>query len=554
MNSGVVVLNLMVHRYKRLYLAFPAFLILLAGIGQLPMPWLPGPFAGILAVPFFLGLLMTVFGFVNVEADITSPASACSPWLLRLPVKTTTLAFWPIAAAAIWASTSWVVFSALFVRQRGIEIAIWWPAAMFTALALNLQAIMWAPFRRWSSRLILAITFPLAISLFGEIAMDSGWTAERVVLVYLVVAAGSALAAWVGVSRARTSPSSGFSSAGSSFSTAQEVKIRPVRRPFRSPQAAQFWLEWRRQGRLLPILTAFGLLAMSLPLLFWHDVDHLPGGSPWRVNIWMTHSIGYLPYIPLLFASVIGLGARPGDLRGPDGVYHLYHATRPLSEADLYRAKIRAITLGVLVTALLTMLVILIWLWLPAYNNDNSSIPYAKIFVGSFDRRAWELVAGFAVAVTAWTWRNQVVGAFVDFLPSRKIATTYPLFVVFTGAVMFVLFGASGQYRENPDFIWYFRIAVGTLLAAKMCLAVGFAAKLLRLRPSASREICWVFARWLATAIVAATTFGLIVYGQPVGSISPCYTHPVPEIVGILLVPLARPLAARIALELGRHR
>jgi len=552
-NQGAVVLGLMVHRLRPVYIAFSAYLLLLVGLARLPASWIPEAVAGMLCMPFGFGLLATVFGFVNVEADIAGTASAYSPWLLRLPVKTSTLAFWPIAAAAVWASASWIIFAGLFLIPRGIGAPLWWPAAMVAALALNLQAILWVPVRRGGVRLVVAIAMPMAIVLFGQIASAFDWSPVHVLESYLIVALASAVAASYGLTRARTSPSSGIRTSTHAFDGADLAKVKQTRKAFQTPQAAQFWLEWRRQGRVLPLLTLFGMVGMSIPLFFSGDNDFLQGSETTKVSIWMTTALPMLPWVPLLFATAIGMGARRSDMRGSEGVYHLYHATRPLQAIDMYRAKMKAIAAGVLITAVITLSTMLIWLWLPAVTTSGK-VPYVQILFGSFRLREWSIMIGVIAVLIVWTWRNQAVGAFVDYLPSRPLATAYPLVVCFIGANMFVFFTA------NSNQIHWFRtlpvvsIFCAVLLVAKLAVAVGCAAKLVRLRPTSWPELKNSFAIWTLAASGAATSLGLIVSVLPKEEVFPYLQHPVAEMLGVLLVPLARPIVARIALEMGRHR
>ena len=110
MNQGATVLGLMVYRVRHTFGVFCVFQLLLIGIAKLAVHSLPVVVTQILCLPFGLGLLLTVFAFVNVEADLASSSSAYSPWLLRLPVKTSALAFWPIAAEATLAPLSWIIF------------------------------------------------------------------------------------------------------------------------------------------------------------------------------------------------------------------------------------------------------------------------------------------------------------------------------------------------------------------------------------------------------------------------------------------------------------
>ena len=554
MNTGAAVIGMTVHRFRRLYVGFSAYLLLLAILGHLPVQWLHPAVAMILCMPFAWGLLTTLFGFVNVEADIASTQSAYSPWLLRLPLRTWALAFWPIAAAATWASASWVIFAAFYLQPRGIAAPIWWPAAMFTALVLNLQAIMWAPVRHGALRLVIALAMPLSISLFGLFAATYGWTADRIAQIYVLVAIGSAFAAWVGLTRARTSPSARFHIGHEHRESEQSARIRHPRRPFKSPQSAQFWLEWRRQGRLLPLMTAFGLGAMSIPLFLSRDMSFLPGSDTIKVNIWMSTALPILPWIPMLLATAIGMGARPSDVRGTDGVYHLYHATRPLGATDLYRAKMRSITAGILLTSAMTVATMLIWLWLPAETVNGVRRPYARMVFEGFHAPEFALVAGIVVVLTSWAWRNQAVGAFVDYLPSRRLAGAYPVAVILIGATIFALCSSNGEALQAPSGVLIATVIVSVVLAAKIGVAIAFALRLHSLRAAIARDLIKALVGWALVAAAFSIAFGVIVYELPYSALPGYFHHPVPELLAILLVPLARPFAARIALELGRHR
>lgn len=554
MNVARVVIGFTVHRFRRLYVVFSAYVLFLAALGHLPIAWIHPVVAGVLCVPFSFGLLITVFGFVNAEADLASPASAYSPWLLRLPIRTWALAFWPILAAALWASTSWILFSAFFLVPRYPVAPVWWPAIMLAALALNMQAILWAPVRHGAVRLVVAMAMPTAIALFGLFAAAYDWKSEGIVAIYALVALISATGAWIGLIRARTSPSSGFRTTPAAALPAEEVVVRHPRRPFRSPRSAQFWLEWRRQGRLLPMLSLFGFLAMSLPLLLSGDTDFIAGSESTKINVWMTTALPILPWIPLLFATAIGMGARQSDVRGSDGVYHLYHATRPLDAADLYKAKVKSIAAGVGLTAVMTIATMLIWLWLPATSTNGTSKPYAKLVFSSFDLRAFAIMTAIGIVLILWTLRNQLVGAFVDYLPHRRFANLYPFAVILSGTTLYILVGESQVYLGRATGVPIVATGLAFALAAKLSAAVMSARKLRAVRPSESREIIRTFFAWAIVAAIFATAFGWIDYELPDNALPPYFHHPVPELLALILVPLARPFFARLALEFGRHR
>lgn len=93
-----------------------------------------------------------------------------------------------------------------------------------------------------------------------------------------------------------------------------------------------------------------------------------------------------------------------------------------------------------------------------------------------------------------------------------------------------------------------------TALAVKLGFAIILALKMRGLRPTSSRELGHAFLGWFVVAGVFASALGWIVYELPEGAVYPCLQHPIPELLAMILVPIARPIAARIALEQGRHR
>ncbi len=555
MNSGMTVLSLMVHRFKKAYLFFSIYMGVLVLLGLTPRSWVPEPLSAVLCLPFGLGLLMTVFGFVNFEADIASTASAYSPWLLRLPIKTRELALWPILAAATWGSLSWVIFAVLFVRPRGLDAPVWWPALMFMALALSMQAILWRPVKRGNIRLIFTMLLSTTIMLFGYIATQMQVRQGVICAIYAAIAVPSAAIAWWSLTLARTSTAGGIRSA---TDVKETIKVQQQTNFFKSPMAAQIWLEWRRQGKLLPLLTGLGFLAISLPMAAWQD-KHIIGytgkGQAILANIWLTTAFQFLPYIPLLFATVIGMGARVSDIRGTDGNYHLYYATRPLKSQDMVRAKMIAIAMGVAITALLTAVVMILWVSMPVTLSDGTIMTYFKAtFARTFEREQWVAIAMIVVLFTAWTWRNQSVGAFVDYMPSREFAMLYPIAVTFIGVLAFTLFRTYNSELRDPKYAQAWSAVMAIALVIKIGSAIVIARKQIRLRPSSKSDILTTFAYWQGAGIVAAISVGLIVNWMHQDGTPSYMFHPTPEIMALMLVPLVRPLSSRLALELGRHR
>jgi hypothetical protein len=273
-----------------------------------------------------------------------------------------------------------------------------------------------------------------------------------------------------------------------------------------------------------------------------------------KVNPWMISWLPSLPYIPLLVATILGMGAGRSYLRSPEGVYHLFFATRPLSSAALIRAKYKSISLGVGLSWIVVLLFVLLWLLFPA--DDGQRVAPAVAFL--FERTAiksWLTGSGLVALLILWTWRNQIVGAFADFAPVPSIRGIYATVVATSGGTIFGLLMSNETFLRDGSNARILGAILGGLLAIKLGLAIWTARRLIATRPEELRHVTVSFVAWpLLGAIFAAiaTSFA----NEMVPNVSPraLLTAPVPALVALLLVPLVRPLAARLAVEMGRHR
>lgn len=567
LSAGKTVLSLLVHRYRKVYVVFPIYLAILAIVFRLPEKWMPDPLLVLLTAPFVVTFIGAVFGFVNADADIASTDSAYSPWLLRLPVKTSSLALWPMAAATVWAVGSWFLFSELCLRQRLPDTNVVWPAVCIAALALLLQAILWPPVKAGSLRLVLALLLPLAEAVFGIVADAYNWSALRITEVYGAAAICAAFAAYAGLLKARTSPRTASKTQESGIQTVPEANIRNTKKPFRSPEQAQFWLEWRMQGRILPIFTLVIMVLVSMGLLFDHDLsgyyalqghDLVPtsGGIPdnaIRINMFVQSYLFLLPLIPLMLATLIGLGARPSSMQARDGAYHLYYATRPLTPGQMYSAKMRAIGFGSLLACTVTIITMLVWILVPTSIVGQRHVSYLSAILQTWDREVGPMMLIYIGVVFLGIWRNQAVGAFVDYLVWRNAATLYPLIIVVLGATEACLYQTLIPGNSAPIMRWLVLAVLCGWMLAKIGVFVLAYLKLRRLNSKTAGSIASTFGQWLVAGTFIAAAFWLItnVSGQ---NLYPALRHPALEILGFILVPVARPVIARLALETGRHR
>jgi hypothetical protein len=187
-------------------------------------------------------------------------------------------------------------------------------------------------------------------------------------------------------------------------------------------------------------------------------------------------------------------------------------------------------------------------------TRDGVPTPYIKIIFSTWTWQEWRICLGVSAVLLAWTWRNQVVGAFVDYMSHNEWAIVYPVAVVVVGGLLFSLTQTQREFLQSPASFTVILIAVIIVLITKLGLALVLARKLISLRSEAKTDIARACAIWVAASATAATGFGLLIATADSSGFYPGLKNPVNEIIAILLVPLARPIAARIALETGRHR
>lgn len=549
MTSGFTILGLMVHRFRRAYLIFAAMLVVFVGLGQLPQSWIPEWAAGLLCLPFALGLLLTVFGFVNVEADISSNASAYSPWLLRLPVKTRELAIWPILAASIWGFVAWIIFAKGYLIPRGVQAPIVWPGFSLAALALSFQAIMWRPVRYGNVRLVVALVVGTAVSLFGLVSSLYKVSESLITLISALAIVVGAAAAWWSVAIARTTP------VGGAIEPISIARKHVQYRPFRSPFMAQVWLEWRRQGRLLPILTTFGLLALSLPLAFNRSLDPVYVNSFFKVNLWVESAYYYIPWVPLVFATIIGMGAHKSDMRAENGSFNLFYATKPLNSNSMVRAKLMSIAIGVAITALITVGVLLGWLLIPCIAPSGKTVSYLSLLTQRFGRDEWIGITFYAALIICWCWRNEMVGAFTDYLPSRHYVSGYAFLIPFNGSIVLAVQSIPGFWSGDIGVI-RMEIASGSLFLIKLVASVFSAREYVRLRPTGLADIRRILVWWLGIVLLVQglNTWIIAQFSGNVTEIPLYMKQPICLFLTCLIVPITRPIYALSAIEKGRHR
>lgn len=545
--TGVTVLQMFVHRYRRLYVGMLAYLVVLAGLAQLPSGTIPNAAIGSLLAPFFLGLFASIAAFANPDTDLAAETSGYPAFLLRLPVKSVTLAFWPLVGVSLWGAFLWFGLAKMYLLPSGMTVPIIWPMLLIAATGMTLQATLWMPFRAGAIRLMLAILIPAALVIFGAWAQANNLPQAQISFVFAVE--GVLAAAWAGyaVKRARVT--------GAMRSAIRERTYTDKSRrlsPFRTPAMAQFWLEWRKEGRLLPMITALILGAGSVPLL-WERVRYqVVYRGDLNVNTWVWSMMPSLPWLTLIIATILGMGASKSYMRSPEGSYHLFFATRPLSSAQMLKAKYTSITLGVVTAWAITILVAAGWLMLPADDLKGHEAPLLSLLL---QRTPWEeaaAMAGGALLLGFWAVRNQIVGVFTHYAPVPSIRGIYAMAVAISAGGISVLLGTSGRFFGEAKNAPIVAGLLGFVLLVKVGLAFWLGSKVISVRPGERKRVVTAFLIWpVWGGLFAAAAMWATAWHRDDNVL---FMTPIPILAAFLLVPLVRPMAAKLSIEKGRHR
>lgn len=460
-------------------------------------------------------------------------------------MKSATLAGWPMLGVAIWSAGVWILLASFCLRPAGMDVAIWWPAVLVAALGTTLQALLWAPVRFGVVRMALAILVPTLMTLAGLWLGSGVVNPAGMAAGYGIVGLISAGAGFWAVSRARVT--------GAFQSPVRErvYKDKARRRsPFRSAFAAHLWLEWRQHGRLLPILTVALLGLLSVPLL---ESGYLYEARVWgylKVHPWLNTWIRFLIFIPVLLSTAIGMGAARSYLRNAEGSYHLFYATRPLSSAQMLRARYLAIAIGALVSWLLTIGTIFLWLQVIAVDETNHIAPTWNFLVSRLTTEDWIQMAILLAAGLVLSLRNQMVGVFVHFTCHPAVRGLYAIAVAVMGGIIFTI-TVSGVKVEDTETV---EKLLGVFLLLKILASIWISKQLLKAKPREVHAIGRTYVLWALAAVGGGYLATILVsrYGpsQPIALTSGM----VPVMIAIWLIPLCRPIAARWALETGRHR
>ena len=486
--------------------------------------------------------LLTMFGYI--EANAQTVKLGFPGRLLLKPVSTARLALTPMAAGGL-ATT---IMLALWLELALVPIGLIPPLgarALLWAGSVQLSFFWWAQALAWGlplfpAKSLILFTVAAAHLLIGVMPLMPENGLSRWAWPVMAVMLVSALpAAWMGLNLMRQGRWEGPLRISMPWSRLRTTWRPAAPQRFASAFAAQFWLEWRRQGLLMPHLC--GGIALGLPGIFGF-VKAVGEGSPS-----VEAMLNILLMIPLVFSGLLATMSARFDTLDAIGEVPIYISIRPMTNGGFVIAKLVMALASSALTWLITAVVACSWLAFLGTGTLFSKLG-AATHCGSM-----ALALGcvpILVLLVIVTWKNLVGGIWVG-LTGRRWAVglhTFLKFVFYIGLVGAV--AAANLYESLRDTLvhWLPGIVIAAL-AMKIMVSIGAFGLGLQRNAITPGVVGWIVGGWLVCGIFVASYASLV-----------CRLMDQTDLwiwaglAGFLVVPLAELALAPLALAWNRHR
>ena len=494
---------------------------------------------------FVGGFLQLLSCFAHVEVDSAKVKVGYPDRLLLKPLHTFHLVMVPMLVGGLVTTTMLDIWVAFVLKPLGFLPAydLLWISVVMLSFFWWMQALAWGlPLARFRSLVMVAVALlHLTIGVIPQLTfifnISPGW--QWGILATLLMS--SVPSAWVGLKLMREGRWDGSSWISVLWNRVLRTRTRDRRARFRSAFGAQFWLEWQRQGWLLPGLSgAMSLLVIPSALFVgakWTNVDAPPPEA----------ILAVLLSGPLVLSGMMGPALAKFDLLGSTRELPVYIAVRPMTNGGFVVAKL-AMALG---SSALTLLISVAGICLClAITGKWAVFSQAGLVtpLGPISYLTGCLPALLLLVIMIW--KNLMAGIGTGLAGRPWIANLGIAWrgAAYTGLMALVMAGnLSADFRET-----LLHRLTGILIA---CLAVkimwSIIAFVLGMRRNAitARAVGWIAGGWLACGLFVAG------YADHV-----CSEIHKPEIWiwvtlgGFLVLPLADLAIAPLALAWNRHR
>lgn len=489
---------------------------------------------------FAIGLCyaISVFSY-GFEARLETAESGFPVRHFILPVRTSVLVGWPMIQGMVVAVVLWLAWEHLVLRPSGIEIPAWWPA-MLAAVVATGQALLWFPFGLPWLRLLVGcavlsalIRAPAILALAGVHFPDPAAERRGLVTLAAAIVPVAFLVARLGVSWARRGDSPDWLRAWQPGR--RSVEAQRERRPFGSALQAQTWYEWRLRGRGF-VMTVVAVVAVVMGL------GVVLGNNSSRADFGLIFL-----FIPPLIATFWGsqMGSPGESFRST--VLTTFTATRPMADAEMVAAKLRAATRTAAVTWLVVLGLTAGWFVLTdGFERMQLTWEGAKAKVGA--ARTTGILVLWSAALVLGTWRALVVNLWVGLCGRTWMVSAHMILIALFGLQLLAQWAFSlSDLTRREWFEQALPWMLGSVVALKFLLA-GLALRVAHRRGQLERgAVVRLLGVW---SLAVMLLFALLAWSVPPDVISMFGL----AIGVILFLPLTRLAVAPLALAWNRHR
>ncbi len=490
--------------------------------------------------------LLVCFGYL--ETDVRRVQLGFPGRLLLKPVSTARLVLVPMVFGGAVVVTIFALWTGLVLPHlSAINVSnLLWISTVLLSLFWWMQALAWSlPLLKVRSVVLLMVVvihllvllLPVLIATFApDWISEPGWLWG--ILTALLVSAVPV--AWFGLKLMRQGRWEGPSQISMLWGRLRLRLARGMRRKFSSAFGAQFRLEWRRQGLVLPGVWG-GIALVVLPVLLtgfkWVGVGTPP---PEAILIIMLA-------LPLVLSWVWAAALAQFDLFHSTGEPPVYIAVRPMTNGGFVMAKLTMALATSALTWLLTVAAVCLCLVIVGTGS-----PFSKAgLVTPFGPVAYLTgCVPVLLLLVIWTWKNLVAGIGMGLTGRRWLVKLFTLWRTTLFMGLGALVSAANIYVDFREALLHWLTAI-LIACLAVKIAVSIAAFVWGLRRNAitARAVGWIVGGWLVCGLFVAGYAGHV-----------CNTINQPglriwvALGGFLILPLADLAIAPLALAWNRHR
>ena len=492
---------------------------------------------------FVGGYLQLLSGFAHVETDAAKVKAGFPARLLLKPLRTVHLVVAPMLGGGLATTTAFFLWMKFVLRPLGFvpNYDLLWMTLVALSFFWWMQALAWSlPLVKFRSFVMVAAAMlHLVVGVLPQLpfAISPAW--QWGILTALLVSAMPF--AWVGLKLMRKGTWDDLTWASILHSRWPATRTQTPPARFRSAFWAQFWLEWQRQGWMLPGFSG-AMALLVFPFLFFVGFKWVGVDAPPPEAILILLLIG-----PLFLSGVMGPAMARFDQLGSMGELPIYISVRPMTNGGFVLAKLAM----ALASSALTLLLNVAGVCLCLMVADKGTL-FSKAGLvtplGTISYLTGCLPASLLLVIMVW--KNLMAGIGTGLAGRPWIANLGTAWRGAVGMGLIALVMAANLYADFRATLLHWLTAILlACLAAKITVAIAAFIFGLRRNAITSRAIAWMAGGWLVCGLFVAGFTRHI-----------CNEIHKPDawlwaaLGGLLILPLAELAIAPLALAGNRHR